>query len=135
MSNLSVPAVQKEIERRRTFAIISHPDAGKTTLTEKLLFHGGVIHETGEVKGKSGTKAVTSDWMELEPQKGIQITSSGMTFAYNQQRIHLLEGHVKRQHHERQELVGQARHDRQGRSQDVEGPGHDPETGTPHCEG
>ena len=57
MSNLSNPQVQKEIQRRRTFAIISHPDAGKTTLTEKLLYHGGVIHETGEVKGKSGTKA------------------------------------------------------------------------------
>lgn len=89
--NLAVPAVQREIERRRTFAIISHPDAGKTTLTEKLLFHGGVIHETGEVKGKSGTKAVTSDWMELERQKGISITSSVMTFDYNQLRINLLD--------------------------------------------
>lgn len=89
--SLAVPAVQKEIERRRTFAIISHPDAGKTTLTEKLLFHGGVIHETGEVKGKSGTKAVTSDWMELERQKGISITSSVMTFDYNQLRINLLD--------------------------------------------
>lgn len=91
MSNLVVPAIQKEIERRRTFAIISHPDAGKTTLTEKLLFHGGVIHETGEVKGKSGTKAVTSDWMELERQKGISITSSVMTFDYNRLRINLLD--------------------------------------------
>jgi len=89
--NLAVPAIQKEIERRRTFAIISHPDAGKTTLTEKLLFHGGVIHETGEVKGKSGTKAVTSDWMELERQKGISITSSVMTFDYNKLRINLLD--------------------------------------------
>ena len=91
MSNLALPAIQKEIERRRTFAIISHPDAGKTTLTEKLLFHGGVIHETGEVKGKSGTKAVTSDWMELERQKGISITSSVMTFDYNKLRINLLD--------------------------------------------
>lgn len=91
MSNLAVPAIQKEIERRRTFAIISHPDAGKTTLTEKLLFHGGVIHETGEVKGKSGTKAVTSDWMELERQKGISITSSVMTFDFNNLRINLLD--------------------------------------------
>lgn len=90
-ANLALPAVQKEIERRRTFAIISHPDAGKTTLTEKLLFHGGVIHETGEVKGKSGTKAVTSDWMELERQKGISITSSVMTFDYNDLRINLLD--------------------------------------------
>ncbi len=91
MSLLSSPAVQKEIERRRTFAIISHPDAGKTTLTEKLLYHGGVIHETGEVKGKSGTKAVTSDWMELERQKGISITSSVMTFDYDSLRINLLD--------------------------------------------
>lgn len=82
---------QKEILRRRTFAIISHPDAGKTTLTEKLLYHGGVIHETGEVKGKSGTKAVTSDWMELERQKGISITSSVMTFDYQGLRINLLD--------------------------------------------
>lgn len=99
MSNLVVPiaqnrvpkTVQTEIERRRTFAIISHPDAGKTTLTEKLLFHGGVIHETGEVKGKSGTKAVTSDWMELERQKGISITSSVMTFDFNKLHINLLD--------------------------------------------
>lgn len=85
------PQAQKEIQRRRTFAIISHPDAGKTTLTEKLLYHGGVIHETGEVKGKQGTKAVTSDWMELERQKGISITSSVMTFDYKSLRINLLD--------------------------------------------
>jgi peptide chain release factor 3 len=81
----------QEILRRRTFAIISHPDAGKTTLTEKLLYHGGVIHEAGEVKGKAGTKAVTSDWMELERQKGISITSSVMTFDYTGLRINLLD--------------------------------------------
>lgn len=88
---LATPVIQKEIQRRRTFAIISHPDAGKTTLTEKLLYHGGVIHETGEVKGKQGSKAVTSDWMELERQKGISITSSVMTFDYNQLRVNLLD--------------------------------------------
>ncbi|MBL7556186.1 MAG: peptide chain release factor 3 [Bdellovibrionaceae bacterium] len=88
---LTDATTQKEILRRRTFAIISHPDAGKTTLTEKLLYHGGVIHETGEVKGKSGTKAVTSDWMELERQKGISITSSVMTFDYSSLRINLLD--------------------------------------------
>lgn len=88
---LSSPQIQKEILRRRTFAIISHPDAGKTTLTEKLLYHGGVIHETGEVKGKQGTKAVTSDWMELERQKGISITSSVMTFDYKDLRVNLLD--------------------------------------------
>jgi len=88
---LATPLIQKEIQRRRTFAIISHPDAGKTTLTEKLLYHGGVIHETGEVKGKQGSKAVTSDWMELERQKGISITSSVMTFDYNHLRVNLLD--------------------------------------------
>jgi peptide chain release factor 3 len=82
---------QEEVLRRRTFAIISHPDAGKTTLTEKLLYHGGVIHEAGEVKGKSGTKAATSDWMELEKQKGISITSSVMTFDYEKLRVNLLD--------------------------------------------
>lgn len=81
----------KEVQRRRTFAIISHPDAGKTTLTEKLLYHGGVIHEAGEVRGKSGTKAATSDWMELEKQRGISITSSVMTFDYNSLRVNLLD--------------------------------------------
>ncbi|MBV2168713.1 MAG: peptide chain release factor 3 [Bdellovibrio sp.] len=88
---LATPQVQKEIQRRRTFAIISHPDAGKTTLTEKLLYHGGVIHETGEVKGKSGTKAVTSDWMAMEREKGISITSSVMTFDYDGLRVNLLD--------------------------------------------
>lgn len=82
---------REEILKRRTFAIISHPDAGKTTLTEKLLYHGGVIHEAGEVKGKSGTKAATSDWMELEKQKGISITSSVMTFKYHDLCINLLD--------------------------------------------
>lgn len=81
----------EQIQRRRTFGIISHPDAGKTTLTEKLLYHGGVLHETGEVKGKAGSKAVTSDWMELERQKGISITSSVMTFDSHGLRINLLD--------------------------------------------
>lgn len=85
------PNDQKEVLRRRTFAIISHPDAGKTTLTEKLLYHGGVIHEAGEVKGKRGTKAVTSDWMEMEREKGISITSSVMTFDYEALRVNLLD--------------------------------------------
>ncbi len=80
-----------QIKRRRTFAIISHPDAGKTTLTEKLLYHGGAIHEAGEVKGKAGTKAATSDWMELEKQKGISITSSVMSFDYKDLKINLLD--------------------------------------------
>ena len=80
-----------EIERRRTFAIISHPDAGKTTITEKLIYLGGLIHEAGEVKGKKGTKAATSDWMTLERERGISITSSVMQFDYNNLRVNLLD--------------------------------------------
>ncbi len=83
--------IDDEILRRRTFAIISHPDAGKTTLTEKLLYNGGVIHEAGEVKGKQGTKAATSDWMALEQQRGISITSSVMQFDYKGLRVNLLD--------------------------------------------
>lgn len=80
-----------EINRRRTFAIISHPDAGKTTITEKLIYIGGVIHEAGEVKGKAGKKAATSDWMTMEQERGISITSSVLQFDYNGQRINLLD--------------------------------------------
>ena len=87
----SSPETTTEIQRRRTFAIISHPDAGKTTLTEKLLYNGGVIHEAGEVKGKQGTKAATSDWMALEQQRGISITSSVMQFEYKGLRVNLLD--------------------------------------------
>ncbi len=87
----SQSSASSEIMRRRTFAIISHPDAGKTTLTEKLLYNGGVIHEAGEVKGKHGTKAATSDWMALEQQRGISITSSVMQFDYKGLRVNLLD--------------------------------------------
>ena len=80
-----------EAERRRTFAIISHPDAGKTTLTEKFLLYGGALSaEAGAVKGKSGGRAATSDWMELEQQRGISITSTVLQFEY---RDTLLEVH------------------------------------------
>lgn len=72
----------KEIERRRTFAIISHPDAGKTTLTEKFLLYGGAINLAGSVKGKKTAKHAVSDWMEIEKQRGISVTSSVMQFAY-----------------------------------------------------
>ena len=74
---------------RCTFAIISHPDAGKTTITEKLLWFGGVVREAGMVKSKSGDFA-KSDWMELEQQRGISITSSVMSFEYNDRALHLL---------------------------------------------
>jgi peptide chain release factor 3 len=75
---------------RATFAIISHPDAGKTTMTEKLLWFGGVVREAGMVKSKSGDYA-KSDWMELEKQRGISITSSVMSFEYNDRALHLLD--------------------------------------------
>jgi peptide chain release factor 3 len=72
-----------EIERRRTFAIISHPDAGKTTLTEKLLLFGGAIQLAGTVKGRKAARHATSDWMALEQQRGISVTSSVMQFPYD----------------------------------------------------
>lgn len=76
---------------RRTFAIISHPDAGKTTLTEKLLLFGGAIHLAGAVKAKKGGKSATSDWMAIEQQRGISVTASVMTFEYNGKTINLLD--------------------------------------------
>jgi peptide chain release factor 3 len=80
-----------EIDRRRTFAIISHPDAGKTTLTEKLLLFGGAIQLAGTVKGRKATRHATSDWMELEKQRGISITSSVMQFPYREHIVNLLD--------------------------------------------
>ncbi len=80
-----------EIARRRTFAIISHPDAGKTTLTEKLLLYGGAIQEAGAVKARRGQQQTTSDWMDLERQRGISITSSALQFDYQGYRINLLD--------------------------------------------
>ena len=74
--------IAEEIERRRTFAIISHPDAGKTTLTEKLLLFGGAITMAGAVKGRKAARHATSDWMRLEQQRGISVTSSVMQFPY-----------------------------------------------------
>ena len=74
--------LEKEIKRRRTFAIISHPDAGKTTITEKLLLFGGAISQAGTVKAKRSKRYATSDWMELEKQRGISVTSSVMKFEY-----------------------------------------------------
>ena len=80
-----------EIARRRTFAIISHPDAGKTTLTEKLLLFGGAIQLAGTVKGRKSARHATSDWMELEKQRGISVTSSVMQFPYKDCIINLLD--------------------------------------------
>ena len=81
----------REIQRRRTFAIISHPDAGKTTLTEKLLLYGGAIQSAGSVKGKQGDKHAVSDWMELEKQRGISVTSSVLQFEYEGYCINILD--------------------------------------------
>lgn len=83
-------ALKEEISRRRTFAIISHPDAGKTTLTEKFLLYGGAIAQAGEVKGKRA-KAATSDWMEIEKQRGISVTSSVMQFQHSGYCINILD--------------------------------------------
>ena len=80
-----------EINRRRTFAIISHPDAGKTTLTEKFLLYGGAINQAGVVKGKRNARAATSDWMEIEKQRGISVTSSVMQFQYDGYCINILD--------------------------------------------
>lgn len=81
----------KEIKRRRTFAIISHPDAGKTTLTEKLLLYGGAIRLAGSVKARKANKYAVSDWMEIEKQRGISVTSSVMQFEYNDYCINILD--------------------------------------------
>ncbi|MRX74415.1 peptide chain release factor 3 [Bacillus lacus] len=80
-----------EINKRRTFAIISHPDAGKTTLTEKLLLFGQVIRSAGTVKGKKSGKYAASDWMEIEKKRGISVTSSVMSFPYNEFHINILD--------------------------------------------
>ena len=84
-------SLQQEISRRRTFAIISHPDAGKTTLTEKFLLYGGAIAQAGAVKGKKNSRAAVSDWMEIEKQRGISVTSSVMQFQYGGFCINILD--------------------------------------------
>lgn len=81
----------QEISKRRTFAIISHPDAGKTTLTEKLLLYGGAIQLAGTVKGRKASRHATSDWMELEQQRGISVTTSVMQFPYKNTILNLLD--------------------------------------------
>ena len=81
----------KEIEKRRTFAIISHPDAGKTTLTEKFLLYGGAINLAGSVKGKATARHAVSDWMEIEKERGISVTSSVLQFHYDDYCINILD--------------------------------------------
>lgn len=89
-------SLASEVARRRTFAIISHPDAGKTTLTERLLLSGGAIQMAGNVKARKSGRHATSDWMELEKQRGISVTSSVMQFVYDDKMINLLDtpGHA-----------------------------------------
>ena len=85
------PELKAETLRRRTFAIISHPDAGKTTLTEKLLLYGGAIRQAGSVKARKAARHATSDWMEIEKQRGISVTSSAMQFDFDGYRINILD--------------------------------------------
>jgi peptide chain release factor 3 len=96
MYNAAPMPYLEEVNRRRTFAIISHPDAGKTTLTEKLLLYGGAIQMAGTVKGRKAARHATSDWMELEKQRGISVTSSVMQFPHKGSIINLLDtpGHA-----------------------------------------
>src|SRR5882672_8900514 len=84
-------SIEQQIKRRRTFAIISHPDAGKTTLTEKLLLYGGAVHLAGSVTARKNQRATTSDWMELERKRGISISSTVLQFEYDGFRINLLD--------------------------------------------
>ena len=83
--------LKQEIEKRRTFAIISHPDAGKTTLTEKFLLYGGAINTAGSVKGKANSKYAVSDWMGIEKERGISVTSSVLQFNYDGYCINILD--------------------------------------------
>ena len=85
------PSLNQEIARRRTFAIISHPDAGKTTLTEKLLLYGGAVQLAGSVTARRKQRATTSDWMELEKQRGISVSSTVLQFDYSGYRVNLLD--------------------------------------------
>src|SRR5258706_8943509 len=91
MSETSKEVLAEHVERRRTFAIISHPDAGKTTLTEKLLLFAGAIHIAGSVKARKATRHATSDWMEIEKQRGISVASSVMQIEYRGKVINLLD--------------------------------------------
>ncbi len=83
--------LHEQVSKRRTFAIISHPDAGKTTLTEKLLLYGGAIRQAGSVKARKAERHATSDWMEIEKQRGISVTSSAMQFEFDGFRINILD--------------------------------------------
>ena len=89
--NINTEIIFDEVNKRRNFAIISHPDAGKTTLTEKLLLYGGAIQQAGAVKARGNQRKATSDWMDLEKQRGISITSTVLQFKYEESVINLLD--------------------------------------------
>ena len=82
MNTRDFQELKEACNKRRTFAIISHPDAGKTTLTEKLLLYSGMLHTAGMVRGRKGRRAAASDWMAMEQERGISITASAMQFTY-----------------------------------------------------
>src|SRR3546814_20110790 len=84
-----MPTPTEEAARRRTFAIISHPDAGKTTLTEKFLLYGGALQSAGAVKARGERRKVTSDWLEMEQKRGISLTSTVLQFPYRDQLLYL----------------------------------------------
>src|SRR4051794_21849518 len=92
----SASQVLEEASRRRTFAVISHPDAGKSTLTEALALHAQAITSAGAVHGKGGRKGVTSDWMELEKERGISVTSAALQFGHRDHVMNLVDtpGHA-----------------------------------------
>jgi peptide chain release factor 3 len=96
MSTLTPTAFTDAVKRRRTFAIISHPDAGKTTLTEKFLLYAGAVGEAGAVKSRRVARAARSDWMALEQERGISISSTVLHFSYEGWRFNLLDtpGHA-----------------------------------------
>jgi len=91
MTEFAASQLRREVERRRTFAIISHPDAGKTTLTEKLLLYGGAIRQAGAVRARRAARHATSDWLALEKQRGISVSSSVMTFDHAGLRVNILD--------------------------------------------
>ena len=91
MNTHSDHSLAEHISSRRTFAVISHPDAGKTTLTEKLLLYSGQLRTAGMVRGRKGRKMATSDWMAMEQERGISITASAMQFSYKDTVINILD--------------------------------------------
>ena len=101
------PALQREVKRRRSFAIISHPDAGKTTLTEKFLLYGGALNLAGSVTARKNQRATTSDWMDLEKQRGISVSSTVLQFEYKDCVVNILDtpGHKDFSEEDRKSVV------------------------------